>query len=264
LSNRRVTLIFVATLLVAGLIAAVAIMAYRLGQQAVTVNLATSAETEASGAAIFRPTATRTPVPPRIVTNTPTTTRTPSPTPGPSRTPTTTPTNTPTPTPTPITVITHIIPLGRLETTEFAMRTIVDLANEPTTIWENIFGTDSLTLIAEGEVVGGVDLNKVEPNDIEVQGTSVRIVLPAPEILYSRIDNERTRVYERKTGLFRQLDNTLEGRARYLAEQSLREWAIERKIYEKAEASTQVQIESLLRSLGFTEITIEFKAEPPL
>jgi hypothetical protein len=264
LSNRRVTLIFVATLLVAGLVAAVAITAYRLGQQAVTASHVTGTETEATNAAIVLPTATRTSVPPRIVTNTPTTTRTPSPTPGPSSTLTATPTDTPTPTPTPITVITHIIPLGRLETTEFAMRTIVDLANEPTTIWENIFGTDSLTLIAEGEVVGGVDLNKIEPEDIEVQGASVRIVLPAPEILYSRIDNERTRVYERKTGLFRQLDDTLEGRARYLAEQSLREWAIERKIYEKAEASTQVQIESLLRSLGFTEITIEFKAEPPL
>jgi hypothetical protein len=261
LNKRRVTLIFVATLLVAGLVAAVAIVAYRLGQQAVTAAPVTGTETRAASAG---PTATRTAVPPRIVTNTPTTTRTPSPTPGPSRTPTATPTDTPTATPTPITVITHIIPLGRLETTEFAMRTIVDLENEPTTIWENIFGTDSLTLVAEGEVVGGVDLNKVEPGDIEVQGSSVRIVLPAPEILYSRIDNERTRVYERNTGLFRQLDDTLEGRARYLAEQSLREWAVERKIYEKAEASTQVQIESLLRGLGFTDITIEFKAEPPL
>lgn len=264
MSKRRVTLIFVATLLVAGLIAAVAIVAYRLGQQAVTANPVAGTETKAAGVASARPSATHTAVLPPIVTNTPTTTRTPSPTPGPSRTPTATSTHTPTPTPTPITVITHIIPLGRLETTEFAMRTIVDLANEPTTIWENIFGTDSLTLIAEGEVVGGVDLNKVEPEDIEVQGTSVRIVLPAPEILYSRIDNERTRVYERKTGLFRQLDDTLEGRARYLAEQSLREWAIERKIYEKAEASTRIQIESLLRSLGFTDITIEFKSEPPL
>jgi hypothetical protein len=159
-------------------------------------------------------------------------------------------------------VITHVNALGRLETTEFAMRTVIDLENEPGNLWENIFGTDRLMLVAEGEVVAGVDLNKVEPEHIVVRGTTVNLSLPSPEILYSRIDNERTYVYERRTGLFRQIDETLESRARLLAEQSLVDWAIQRDIYSKAADSGKVQIENLLRSLGFTEIIIQFRSEP--
>jgi hypothetical protein len=142
------------------------------------------------------------------------------------------------------------------------MRTVIDLENEPTNVWENIFGTDRLMLVAEGEVVAGVDLNKVEPEHIAVRGTTVNITLPQPEILYSRIDNERTYVYERKTGLLRQVDKTLESRARQLAEQSMVDWAVQRDIYSKASDSARIQLENLLRSLGFTEIIIQFRSEP--
>jgi hypothetical protein len=158
-------------------------------------------------------------------------------------------------------VINEIRPLGRLETTEFAMRTVIDLENEPNNLWEQVVGTDQLMLIAEGEVVGGFDLSKIEEQDIEVNGTSVKITLPRPEILYSRIDNERTYVYERRTGLFRRPDKTLETRARQLAEEALVEWAEERDIYQKTEDTGRIFMENFLRSLGFTDITIEIKPE---
>ncbi len=264
MSDRRVIPLILLSLLIVGLIAAVGLIGFRLGRRTSTANVEGRIAVGTTRAATPSPTATNTVAPPAIVTNTPTATRTPTPTPGSTATPTPTPTHTPTPTPTPIVVISHVIPLGRLETTEFAMRTIIDLESEPTNLWENIFGTDRLTLMAEGEVVAGVDLNKVRPEDIAVRGTIVRITLPAPEILYSRIDNERTSVYERETGLFRRVDKTLESRARFLAEQSLIEWAVERNIYKKAELSAQAQIENLLRSLGFTDITIKSKSEPPL
>lgn len=260
MKDRRAILLILVIILVAGLIAAVGILSFQLGQQAATAGRVEEA--------IIQPTtmlatdSDRTAPP--IVTNTPTLSPTLTPTRGPTATSTATPTPTPSPTPTPIVVITHVSPLGRLETAEYAMRTVIDLENEPANIWENILGTDKLTLIAEGEVVAGIDLSKVDSEDILTQGTSVKITLPAPEILYSRIDNERTSIYERKTGLFRKIDQTLESRARLLAEESLVEWAVERGIYQKAEESGRLQIENLLRSLGFTDITIEFKPEPPL
>ena len=86
--------------------------------------------------------------------------------------------------------------------------------------------------------------------------------MPSPEILYSRIDNERTYVYERNTGLLRPIDDTLEARARVLAEQTMVDWAIQRDIYSKAAESARIRIENLLRSLGFTEVVIKFKTEP--
>lgn len=248
----------IATLLIgvlfAGLLAVVGLFAYRMGQQ--TLSNGERAPTEA---ALAPPSATSTPAqPPPIITNTPTATPTSSPTPGPTNTPTLTPTNTPIPSPTPI--IVNITELGRLETTEFAMRTVIDLEKDPSNLWEQIVGTDKLMLIAEGEVVAGFDLQKVDQKkDMKVQGTTIKLTLPAPEILYSRIDNEKSYVYERKTGLLVKPDPTLESRARLLAEKNLVEWAEQRGIYQKAETSGRVYLENFLRSLGFTDITIEVK-----
>lgn len=251
--NRNQILLLVGLLFFALLAAGVAVGAYRLGQW----NAAPSA-TDVAAATTPAPAAQ----PPPIVTNTPTATVTPKPTVTETPTPTTTFTPTPTPTPTPIVVITHVKKLGRLETTEFAMRTVVDVENDPSNLWEQIFGSDQLLLLAEGEVVAGFDLAQIEEKDIQVNGKRVVINLPAPDILYSRIDNERTQVYERNTGLLLKPDPTLESRARKLAEDSLRDWALERGIIEKATTAGRQQLEGLLRSLGFTEVIINVKVKP--
>ncbi len=252
---------FIALLIIAfvGLAGVIGLTTYRLGQlQAEVPHIAKNDVTSPAETLPAAP-------PPAFVTNTPTVTPVPSPTVGPTATPTLTPTptpsptNTPSPTPTPIIVITHVNALGRLETAEFAIRTIIDLKNDPSNIWEQIVGSDQLMLVAEGEVVAGFDLNKVGESDIAVQGTIVKITLPPPEIFHTRIDNERTVVYERQTGLLVNPDPTLESRARLLAEQSLTDWATQRGIHDKAEKYGRIQLENLLRSLGFTNIIIEVK-----
>lgn len=270
MKSRQTTLIVLIVVLFAGLAALIGIFAFRWGQQTSTAKAPQVSEvTSLTSTASPTPPATATSVPPPpVVTNTPTATSAPTSTPAPTLTPTPspthtrTPTNTPTPTPTPIVVITHVNSLGKLETIEFAIRTVIDLENEPANLWEKIFGSDQLILVAEGEVVGGIDLDKVKPEDIAVRGTTVNITLPPPEILYSRVDNERSYVYERNTGLLRPIDPTLESRARQLAEQSMVDWAIQRDIYSKATDSARLRMENLLRSLGFTEIVIRFKPEP--
>lgn len=196
---------------------------------------------------------------PAIQTKTPTPTATPTATLGPTPTPTYTPTPTLTPTPTPIVVITGIHALGRLETVQYVMQTIVDLENEPNNIWEQTFGTDKLLLIAEGEVVAGFDLTKVQEGDIQVQGTTVSLILPPPEILYSKVDNDKTYVYERERGFLVKPDPNLEAEARRLAEQRLVRWAQERQILDKAKDFGRLYLEAFLRSLGFTETKVRVR-----
>lgn len=255
MNNRKALFFILISMLFTGLVAAVGITAFRLGQQ----TSITEPDSHQANVALASPSATSTPAkPPPVVTNTPTATATPSPTLGPTATPTPSATHTPVPSPTPI--IFDINELGRLETTEFAMRTVIDLENDPSNLWQRIVGTDKLMLIAEGEVVAGFDLEKVDQQqDIKVQGTTVKITLPPPEILYSRIDNEDTYVYQRQTGLLVKPDPTLESRARLLAERNLVEWAEQRGIYQKAEVAGRAYLENFLRSLGFTDVTIEVK-----
>jgi hypothetical protein len=193
---------------------------------------------------------------PTLRTATPTPRPTATGTPPPTGTPTPTPTSTPTPTPTPRVIITEVRALGRLETVKYMLETVIDLEREPENIWEQIFGTDKLLLVASGEVVAGFDLTRVNQADITIQGDNVMLILPPPEILYSKVDNERTYVYERTTGLFRAPDPRIESEARQLAEQAMLVRALEGEILQQAEANGQLQLEAFLRSLGFTEIVI--------
>ncbi len=192
---------------------------------------------------------------PAVATNTPAATRTPTPL------PTATPTSTPTPTPTPIVVITGVQRLGRLETAQFHMQTIVDLENPPRNWADALVGQDKLLLVAEGDVVAGFDLQKVRPADIIVHGTTVTMTLPPPEILYSRVDNDRTYVYQRQTGVLRKPDPNLESEARRIAEERLRSWALERGVLAQASQFGKVYMEGFLRSLGLQEIHLQVR--PP-
>jgi hypothetical protein len=213
------------------------------------------------------PTATVVPVSPSPVRPTnaptirPTRTYTPSPTrtPRPTATPTRTPTATPTPTPTPRVIITEVRALGRLESSSYLLQTVIDLEREPTNVWERVLGTDKLLLVASGEVVAGFDLARIEPRDIVVSGQRVSIVLPPPEILYSKVDNDRTYVYERATGLFRAPDPRIESEARQLAERSMVERALEGEILERAEQNGRIYLEAFLRSLGFEEVELQIR-----
>lgn len=193
----------------------------------------------------------------------PTETTIPSPTPTAAATsipPTPTPTPRPslTPSPTPIAVITGIQAFGRLETAQYMVRDIVAMEEVPETIFERL-SRDRLLLIAEGEVVAGFDLSKVREGDIIAIHDTVLILLPEPEILYSRIDNDRTYVYERDTGLLRHPDPDLETEARRLAERHVREWALENGILDDATKFGFMYLENFLHSLGFTRIRLEIR-----
>jgi hypothetical protein len=143
-----------------------------------------------------------------------------------------------------------------LETVQFLLQTVIDLTDKPANFWEQLLGTDSLLLVAGGEVVAGFDLAKIEPDDITLHGERITMVLPPPEILYSRIDNQETYVYERKTGLLRRPDKDLEGEARRLAEQAMVERALRGEILRRAEVNGRRQVEALLRAFGFSDIVI--------
>ena len=56
---------------------------------------------------------------------------------------------------------------------------------------------EKVIVIATGKVEAGVDLGDIEKDDVAVDGDSVTIDLPEPEILSVSLDEGRTRVYDR-------------------------------------------------------------------
>jgi hypothetical protein len=217
-------------------------------------------------AAVMRLFATSTPTPAPMValppvTPTATATASPTATPTATLTPTATPTSTPTPTPTPIVAIPQVNALGRYETLQFVMQTVVDLQRTPDTLWERLCGTDKLLLIAGGEAIAGFDLAQVRPEDLVVAGRSITMTLPPPEVFSYFIKEEQTSVYFRETGLLCRPDPELETNARRQAESALLAWALEQGILERAEEVGLPQLETFLRSLGFTDVTLHVRTE---
>lgn len=153
------------------------------------------------------------------------------------------------------TVVRQVRALQRIETVAYSMDKILSGERENPILPQFLAG-DRLLLVAYGEVIAGVDLSKLQPSDVEVRGGSVSICLPAAEIFTTSLDNAKTRVYSRDTGLFSTPDPNLEGEVRAEAESQLRSAALDDGILKTAQTNAGQTINSLLTSLGFTSVQI--------
>jgi hypothetical protein len=152
-------------------------------------------------------------------------------------------------------VVRRIQQLQRLETVVFGMDKIIAGGQESRYLPKMLAG-ERLLLIVYGEVTAGVDLSKLDAGHIEVSGHDVVMTLPAAEIFAARVDNERTRVYSRETGLFTQPDPNLESDMRKEAERQIRQAALDGKILETAATNARATMTTFLSGLGFEHVEI--------
>lgn len=154
------------------------------------------------------------------------------------------------------TVIKQLKDLNRLETAQFTIEKVIDAGTNGNTFQQFLFG-DKILLIAQGEVIAGFDLSKVADQDITISGSTLRLRLPAPEILVTKLNSEQTRVYDRRTGLLSKGDKDLETKAREKAEGLITQAACAGHILDSASTNARNQLTALFKSLGFTTVIIE-------
>lgn len=161
----------------------------------------------------------------------------------------------PTPTiyPDPITVIREIKSLTRLETAQYAIEKVVT-AETGQGAFPFLFG-DKLLFVAHGTVIAGVDFAKMGLDDLRMdeQGR-VYVILPEPEVFVATLDNEKSYVYDRQTGIFTRGNVDLETQARQVAEDEIRKAALEDGILDMAKTNARAYMERLLLSLRYTEV----------
>jgi len=163
----------------------------------------------------------------------------------------------PTPTiyPDPVTVVLQVRALSRLESAQYTIEKVIT-AEIGQGALEGLFG-DRLIFVAHGEVIAGVDLGKVAGSDITVaEDGTVTVIMPAAEVFVSALDNEKSYVYDRETGLLTRGDVNLETQARMVAQNEIERAALEDGILDLAATNAASFMESLLLSLGFTNVVI--------
>jgi hypothetical protein len=153
-------------------------------------------------------------------------------------------------------IIEKVSALSRLETVHYEVEKVVEGKSEGP-LWD-IFTSDKILLIAHGDVIAGVDLSKLKPEDIEVMTDtgSVTIKLPKAEVFNPKtiLDSSKTRVYDRSGGIIPMTDPNLETRVRQVAEEQILQAAIENGIIAKAQANAESVIKSLVTGLGYTKV----------
>jgi hypothetical protein len=153
------------------------------------------------------------------------------------------------------TVVRQIQQLDRLETVSYTMDKIISGEHANAYLPKFLAG-DRLLLVVHGEVVAGINLAGLRPGDVQVQGQKVSIHLPAAEVFSTRIDNARTKVYSRDTGLFSSPDPDLESEVRVEAERQLQQAALQDGILKTANDNARSTISGMLTGFGFHEVDV--------
>jgi len=154
------------------------------------------------------------------------------------------------------TVVNKIQQLQRLETVVYTMDKVVSGEKE-STILPNFLAGDRLLMVVHGEVVAGVDFSGLESGDVAVEEKKVVLRLPSAQVFSTRIDNARTKVYSRQTGLLVPVDPNLETQVRQEAERQLQQAALLDGILKTANTSARATLTSLLQGLGFERVQFE-------
>lgn len=154
------------------------------------------------------------------------------------------------------TVIKEMRALNRLETASFTIEKVIDSGKTGGRFQELLFG-DRILLIAHGEVIAGFDLSTLPEENIVIEQQTIRLTLPSPRILVTRLDSDETRVYDRRQGLLSKGDKDLESEARSEAEKAIREAACQGGILSEASKNARSQLTALFKTLQFTSVVIE-------
>jgi hypothetical protein len=154
------------------------------------------------------------------------------------------------------TVVNKIQQLQRLETVVYTMDKVVSGEKENSILPDFIAG-DRLLMVVHGEVVAGVDFNGLKSGDVAVEAKRVVLRLPSAQVFSTRIDNERTKVYSRQTGLLVPVDPNLETQVRREAERQLQQAALLDGILKTANTNARSTLTSLLLGLGFEHVEFE-------
>jgi Protein of unknown function (DUF4230) len=124
--------------------------------------------------------------------------------------------------------------------------------------------------VAAGSVDAEVDFSTIGQGAIRVSGDgrSVQVTLPRARLTEARIDPDSSYVFTRERGLLDRLGSVLsdnptsERRLYQLAEDRLEAAATQSGLVERAEQNTRAMLQSMLRSLGYRDVTVTFR-DPP-
>ena len=149
--------------------------------------------------------------------------------------------------------------MNRLETVKYSIDTVVEGVESNPLIPDALAG-DKLLMIVHGSTVAGVDLSQLKPESVQItetpSGRNIQLTLPPSQVFQTTLDETKSRVYSRDTGLFVSPDPNLETLTRAKAQGQIQQAALTDGILDAATKNARVAVIALLQGLGFTHVDV--------
>lgn len=157
---------------------------------------------------------------------------------------------TPTVIPDPVTYINQIQALARLETIQYSVEQVVDVETNQTE-FAFAFGTKLLCQV-HGTVIAGIDMGKLQPGDLQLQGGVLYVKLPPAEVFGNpNLDESKTVIYPVQTGIFTKPDPNLTILCLQGASDKILQAALDDGILTTAQQNAQTFLTRFFISLGY-------------
>ncbi|HET6821534.1 MAG TPA: DUF4230 domain-containing protein [Anaerolineales bacterium] len=157
------------------------------------------------------------------------------------------------PTPTiiadPVTYINEVRALARLETIQYSIEKVITGETGGGT-FQSLFG-DKILFVGHGTVIAGIDMEKLQPEHMRFENGVLTVRLPPAEVFIATLDNEKSYVYDRETGVLAKPDVNLETLVRQRAEEEILKAAIEDGILEQAQLNAEAYLFKFFAALGY-------------
>ena len=157
-------------------------------------------------------------------------------------------------------VVDRVQRLNRLETVVYSLDTVVE-SNESSPVLPDMLAGDRLLMIVHGQTIAGVDMSRLRPEDVQItegsDGRAISLALPASEIFLTTLDNAKSRVYARDTGLLVKADPNLETVTRQKAQAQLQQAALSDGILDAAHKNARTTVTAMLQGLGFSKVDVK-------
>lgn len=159
--------------------------------------------------------------------------------------------------------------LSRFEAATGEFQVVVDLEKDATFLPDAVKGTRTL-FVGAGSVDAYVDFSTLASGAVTVNEdrTQATIRLPRAQLEKPNLNNSRSYVFAQQRGLFDRVSDFLSSspgdqRELYvLAEKKIAEAATASDLRARADSNTKAMLEGLLKSLGFTKVTVKHADEP--
>jgi hypothetical protein len=156
-------------------------------------------------------------------------------------------------------VVEKIQRLNRLETVVYSLDTVEE-STESNPVLPDALAGDKLLMIVHGQTIAGIDLSQLKPDSVEITEAgsvrSIRLTLPASQVFATNLDNAKTRVYARDTGIFVKADPNLESATRAKAQNDLQQAALSDGILDAATSNARATVTAMLQGLGFEHVDV--------